>query len=185
MSACNGAPPIIRVSTGAVLAVVACVGSPNPEHEWSVTRGDAEPMSPPLLFGQAPDCTSRRNPGTSAEHAERNARHREKRYPYDPRDGIHAVEQYALAEVCYGHAARPDDAARTNRARQRLAARVDTDYAALRLRLARAIEAERWEIAHRVVHRLRLLTEHLRGHQYVEWLDRVSAKAYSEVKGNG
>jgi hypothetical protein len=69
-------------------------------------------------------------------------------------------------------------------ARQELADRMVTDYAAARLSLANAIEAERWADVLRETRHLQLLTSHLGGHEYVEWLKALVGKATARHHGS-
>ncbi|MGB5522971.1 MAG: hypothetical protein WBM96_10420, partial [Polyangiales bacterium] len=54
--------------------------------------------------------------------------------------------------------------------------RVNTDYAAARLNLVTALDQSRWSDALSEIHRLLLLTEHVRRHGYVEWLNEIVGK---------
>jgi hypothetical protein len=101
---------------------------------------------------------------------------RSDRYAYDPRDGVRAVQRYQEAEACYGAAGATSDVIRVRRSITSLTARVNTDYAAARLNLVNALEQDRWSDALREIHRLLLLTDHLRRHEYVEWLEKIIGK---------
>ena len=137
----------------------------------------------PTLFGEQSNCPSREDPLRSGIRAEEMARSRADRYPYDPRDGVRAVQGYRVAASCYDVAGRPSDADRTRGAAQELAGRVVADYAAARLSLANAIEAERWADVLRETRHLQLLTSHLGGHEYVEWLKKIVGKATARRHG--
>ena len=95
------------------------------------------------------------------------------RYPYDAGDGVRAVYHFAQAEACYRGAGSHDEAVRAGRLRTALAARVNTDYAAARLNLVTALDQARWSDALGEIHRLLLLTAHLRKDGYVEWLNKI------------
>lgn len=131
----------------------------------------------PTLFGEQPGCPSHGGSLRSGIRVEEMARSRADRYPYDPRDGVRAVRGYRVAASCYDAAGRRIDADRARVAGQELADRLITDYAAARLSLANAIEAERWADVLRETRNLQLLTSHLGGHEYVEWLKETLGKA--------
>jgi hypothetical protein len=137
----------------------------------------------PALFGKHPDCPSRGGALQRGVRAEEMARFRSDRYPYDPRDGVRAVQGYRTATDCYDAAGRPSDADRTRAAGQELAERMGTDYAAARLSLANAIETKRWADVLRETRHLLLLTSHLGGHKYVEWLVEIAGKAKAHHHG--
>ena len=138
----------------------------------------------PALFGDSPTCPSHETAVQSGIRAEEMARFRADRYPYDPRDGVRAVQGYRTAARCYEVAGRPSDAKRTRFVGQELAARMVTDYAAARLSLANAIEAERWADVLRETRHLQLLTSHLGGHEYVEWLKEIVGRATARHHGS-
>jgi len=135
----------------------------------------------PELFAEEVLCRHRGDVLAHGRKAEELARLRADRYPYDPGDGIRAVHRYQEAEACYRSAGADSAASRVRQARIALTVRVNTDYAAARLNLVNALERERWSAALGEIHRLLLLTKHLRRHEYVEWLNRtigrVAAKA--------
>jgi hypothetical protein len=58
-----------------------------------------------------------------------------------------------------------------------LQARVETDYAAARMNLTRAIQSQRWTAVLDEARRLRRLTDHLGEHDYVEWLESIMGRA--------
>ncbi len=154
-----------------------------------VRQNFAEPMDDgtarvhPPLFGDAPTCPSREMALRSGIRAEEVASFRADRYPYDPRDGVRAVQGYRTAASCYEVAGRLSDAERTRFAGQELAAQVVTDYAAARLSLANAIGAERWADVLRETRYLQLLTSHLGEHEYVEWLKEILGRATARHHG--
>lgn len=103
------------------------------------------------------------------------------RYAYNPRDGVRAVQRFQVAEACYRSIVAEADADRVRRAHSELSARVSSDYAAARLNLVNALQQERWSDALGESRRLLLLTDHLRRHEYVDWLKndigRIAARA--------
>jgi hypothetical protein len=129
---------------------------------------------PPRLFDDGSGC-----PRTEASprSLEEMARLRADRYPYDPRDGVLAVREYRRARDCYEVAGEIDDAARVDAAAIRLQARIETDYAAARMSLMRALDSERWTAALAEGRWLLRLTHHLGAHGYVEFLERIVGRA--------
>ncbi len=131
----------------------------------------------PALFVDVATCSPRGEAFRNGRRAEELALLRADRYAYNPRDGVRAVQRYQEAEACYRLAGAERDAARVRRSSSELSARVDTDYAAARLNLVNALEQDRWSDALSEIRRLLLLTEHLRRHEYVEWLEKNIGKA--------
>lgn len=153
----------------------------------SLTRQGPQRSNPapvdeyPELFATQSTCPVRGDSLDNGRRAEELALLRADRYAYNPRDGVRAVEQFQTAEACYRRVGAERDTARAHRARLELSARVSTDYAAARLNLFNALQQERWSDALAECRRLLLLTEHLRRHEYVEWLKndvgRIAARA--------
>lgn len=170
---------LVIVALGAVALVVIGFLLEN-----GTARTDGTARAHPALFGESPTCPSRETALRRGIRAEEKARSRADRYPYDPRDGVRAVQGYRTASSCYEAAARPSDAERARLSGQALADRVVTDYAAARLNLANAIEAERWADVLRETRHLQLLTSHLRAHEYVEWLKELVGKATARHHGS-
>ena len=137
----------------------------------------------PHLFVAAPTCPGPQNSHSDATRLEELGLLRADRYAYDPRDGVIAVRRFGEAAACYRAAGAKLDAARAERAARTMSLRVNTDYAAARLSLLNALEKERWSDALGEIRRLLLLTEHMRRHDYVEWLEKnlglVAARAGS------
>ena len=155
---------------GVLLAIGFLQGS-------NATSTDIRGKDHPALFDESSRCPSTKTALRNGIVAEETARLRADRYPYDPRDGVRAVHGYRTASSCYDAAGRPSDAERARFAGQELADRIVTDYAAARLSLANAIQAERWAEVLRRTRHLQLLTSHLGGHEYVEWLKELVGKA--------
>lgn len=136
----------------------------------------------PALFGITPTCPSPARSLEQARRLEELGLVRADRYPYDPRDGIHAVGLYQQAESCYRAAGALLDATRVHAATIELSGRVQTDYAAARLSLSKALKAERWSVALEEVRRLLLLTEHVAKHDYVEWLKKIVGRLTARAR---
>ncbi|MGB3052208.1 MAG: hypothetical protein WBB42_14485 [Polyangiales bacterium] len=137
---------------------------------------ERNPDEYPQLFDGVSTCPPRGDPLGNGRRSEELGLLRADRYAYNPRDGVRAVQRYQEAEACYRAAGSESDAARVARSISALSARVNTDYAAARLNLVNALEQDRWSVALSEIHRLLLLTEHLRRDEYVEWLDEIIGK---------
>lgn len=130
----------------------------------------------PELFVDVAVCPTHVEPLPNGRRLEELGLLRADRYPYNERDGVRAVQRYREALSCYRAAGSQRDAARVSRLLTALSARVNTDYAAARLNLVTALDQSRWSDALSEIHRLLLLTEHVRRHGYVEWLNEIVGK---------
>lgn len=155
-----------------VVCVAACEKSPGP----------AERIAFPELFNDNPACPESADPLTIAVRAEEQAGYRHDRYPYDPRDGVRSVRELGIAAACYDLAGRSYDAARLRTLRSQVRARISIDYSSARLSLSRAISSKDWNRALAETRRLQLLTSHLGGHDYVDWLRQTNGRATSRVQ---
>ncbi|MGB5811676.1 MAG: hypothetical protein WBG86_14160 [Polyangiales bacterium] len=145
---------------------------------WPLEEIDSgRSRSYPQLFVGAAACPTLGDPGLLGSRAEHSATYRAYRYPYDPTDGVTAVQAYKVASSCYRSYGSDADASRARGEAIELMTRVSTDYAAARLGLMRAFESERWDDVIREVRHLQLLTSHLGEHEYVEWLRKIEGKA--------
>ncbi len=167
-----------------VLVVLAFVLIGFVRQNYAKPMDDGTARVHPALFGDAPTCPTREMALRSGIRAEEVASFRSDRYPYDPRDGVRAVQSYRTAASCYEVAGRLSDAERTRFVGQELTDQIVTDYAAARLRLANAIGAERWADVLRETRHLQLLTSHLGGHEYVEWLKEILGRATARHHGS-
>ncbi len=158
--------PLIAVALGRYLrshtSEVRSVGRRAPEFPRLFER-----------YGQCPhDALSLR----AASRAEFQAMFLSDRYPYDPRDGVRAVERFREAQSCYEASGADEEARRTASLASALAARIELDYASSRLALETAIATEKWSVAHHELQKLLRLTEHRRGHPFTEHLRSVAGK---------
>ena len=156
---------------GVIAALVAWRTGPRSGPELALVP------NPPGLFEEGGGCPRPHSLHDLARKLERRGRLRADRYPYDPHDGILAVRDYRQARDCYGSAGAPNDAARAEASAVMLQARVETDYAAARMNLSRAIQSQRWAAALAEARRLRRLTDHLGEHDYVVWLKSIMGRA--------
>jgi hypothetical protein len=138
---------------------------------------DLDIPEPPRLFATEKGCSRPDGLHVFAQKLEQHGRLRADRYPYDPHDGILAVRDYRQASDCYRSAGAPGDAARAEAAAMILRARIQTDYAAARMNLSRALQSKRWTVALAEARRLHCLTDHLGEHDYVQWLEDVMGRA--------
>jgi hypothetical protein len=129
----------------------------------------SEGLEPPELFTTAQTCPA----GGSGSQVEQEADSRGDRYPYDPRDGVAAVQLYGQAASCYTAAGSASDSQRVASAGATLQATVDADYASRRLRLGRALSNDRFADALREANALLRLTQHLTDNDYVAWLTNM------------
>lgn len=159
----------------AALALLACAIWVVASDATSPAR-DAEQQEAPALFGAPPRCPAGTRPLVRARRLEQQGHLHAERYPYDPRDGIRAVLRLREAESCYRAAGLDAEAERLGDHASELVATLGVDYASSRLVLQNALEAEKWSLARTELHRLLRLTGHVKGHRYVDWLERVSGK---------
>jgi hypothetical protein len=162
---------LVLLSVSALLALVAWL-----RDEAAPSVNGRGPDGYPELFVDVATCPRRGDALGNGRRSEELGLLRADRYAYNPRDGVRAVQRYQEAEACYRAAGSESDAARVGRSIAALSARVKTDYAAARLNLVNALEQDRWSDALSEIHRLLLLTEHLRRHEYVEWLEKIIGK---------
>ncbi len=93
------------------------------------------------------------------------------RSPFAPRDGVEAVQLYALASACFkvgGDGARAADA---DLAAKQLRTSITQDFRARRVRLEHLLAVRDFDLAKNDVRVLRALTEGKQG-RYVEWLQQ-------------
>ncbi|MFW2387220.1 MAG: hypothetical protein ACN4G0_02720 [Polyangiales bacterium] len=165
----------------AALSVAALLAAVRSMDGSQVNPGIAPVAEHPDLFaGQAP-CPQSGTALANGRRAEELGLLRADRYAYSPSDGVRAVERFQVAEACYRSIGAATDADRVRRIRSDLSSRVSSDYAAARLNLVNALQQERWSDALSESRRLLLLTDHLRRHDYVDWLKndigRIAARA--------
>ncbi|HSN82700.1 MAG TPA: hypothetical protein VLS88_09000 [Polyangiales bacterium] len=143
---------------------------------WAVLRHPTSAVAAlapgaPSLFESERPCPRTSRARELGRELEARGRLRADRYPYDPRDGVAALRRHQEAISCYRFSGSTADVARVESAALTLATRVQTDYAAARMNLMRALESRRWAEARAEARQLLLFTEHLGEHDYVEWLE--------------
>ena len=138
--------------------------------------------APPALFsGDPAECPEK---GAAADHLGREARDeafaRAQRYPFDPREGVRAVEELSVARACFAAAGDRAEQASMAREHQRLRARVDEDYQVHCLRLEKAAQAGRYVEALVESRLLLAYLDHLEG-VYPDWLTQMERLLHVEV----
>lgn len=158
------------VACGLVVLVAWLRGPAAPSHNQQALHDYPE------LFVDVTVCPLQGDPLPNGRRLEELGLLRADRYAYNAGDGVRAVQRYREAQACYRAARSHSDGARVGRLLTALSARVNTDYAAARLNLVTALDQRRWSDALSEIYRLLLLTEHLRRHGYVEWLNEIIGK---------
>lgn len=138
--------------------------------------------APPALFSEvAPGC---REEGAAADRLGREARDeafaRQQRYPFDPREGVRAVQELAVAGACFAAAGDRAEQVSVVRAHQRLRARIEEDYRVHCLRLEQSIQTGRYLEALVEARLLIAYLDHLEG-TYPDWLVQVERLLHVEV----
>lgn len=161
----NRARNLIILVTALAIAIPFLFGT----RSSSMPRMNAP--APALFSDGAEDCPLE---GEAAEKrgmkAAERARAKTLRYPFDPREGLAAVELYQVAEGCLegtGEAAAV--AAEQARVRQR----IEDDYQLHRLHLERAVTESDWKAALDATHQLLNMLADRPG-EYRDWLVRLA-----------
>jgi len=164
----------LLLALGTLVAIGSRLFSTSFASEGRSSEGRAPDF--PALFEPARACPHDAFAGRAAARAEFQGILLAERYPYDPRDGVRAVHRFQEAQSCYEASGVQDGARRTGRLATRLATRIEIDYASSRLALESAMAADKWSVAQGELLKLLRLTEHRRGHPFVEYLIRVAGK---------
>ena len=143
----------------------------------------ADDVPAPALFAPAFACPRVDASPTAGFRLERAARLRAERYPYDPEDGVRAVELFLQARSCYRASGSEANASRAERLAHGLRRRVETDYASARLVLRQALRRDHFSSANRETRRLLAMTRHLRPDPYFHWLQETAGRlsAHADV----
>ncbi len=106
----------------------------------------------------------------TARENERAARAKQQRFPFDPQDGVEAVDMLRTSEACYRVAGRPDEASQAHAAMEEWSQVINSEYSTVRLRLKYDLEHDRFAEALKRVDEIRaLLAPHGKG-GYYRWL---------------
>ncbi|MDH5491709.1 MAG: hypothetical protein OEY14_07135 [Myxococcales bacterium] len=135
----------------------------------------AEGMEAPPLFAEGGSCPA----GGSGQMLEAQADSRGDRYPYDPRDGVLAVQLFRQAAACYRAESHEPEATRANRIGDEVQNQVEADYAARRLRLHHALASARWADVERDASALLAFVDQVSETEnpWKEWLTRIRREA--------
>ena len=191
--AASSASPLVIIAgvLGAVVVIWSLQGEENAGLE-------TEAPEPYPLFAEAQACpvADPMQALARAASAAEAALAKSERYPFDPGDGLDSVILYDTAYACYTaqHATAP--ASEMQRERDYMHHRIQEDYDTHRLRMARALELERYDDA---LLEDRALLAMVRergdpnasvagdGHPYVEWLERMERQLQllTAVPGEG
>jgi hypothetical protein len=133
--------PILVAALGIALVFLAWQGA------GKATEGAEEGalVEPPSLTPPATPCPET-EPALAAQRArgdELAARAKQERYPFDPSEGLAALQRLEAAATCLDAAGTPADAIRIRGARDAFQARLNDDFSALRLRLQLALDQDR------------------------------------------
>ncbi len=143
----------------------------------------AHKLDTPELFVEVSSCRSSNKPLAAAIRAEHAGHSRGDRYAYEPNDGVRAVRDYEEAALCYLAADQHESAERVAVYKERLQARIASDYAAARTRLFQAYESQRWSTVLVEARKLISLTSDIDSDQstFVAWLHQTRRRAATKV----
>ncbi|MEA2700779.1 MAG: hypothetical protein QOI66_5050, partial [Myxococcales bacterium] len=133
------------------------------------------------LFGTlSGSCPEEQRAAPRAAEAVAAADAREIRYAFDRAEGVAAVGQLRVAELCgkrAGDTRLMDD---IHGRRGALEARINSDYKALRITMRRAIARDDFKTIAQTANQLRRLVGHRPG-RYLAWLGELERRAVDEV----
>ena len=134
----------------------------------------SEPSSDAPVLNYSGDIQCPDGVAADAEHAarenERAAQAKQQRFPFDPRDGVEAVDNLRISEACYQAAGRADEASRTHADTERWSHWVNSEYSTVRLRLKYDLEHEQFADALRRIDEIRTFLGSHGGGEYGQWL---------------
>jgi hypothetical protein len=146
--------------------------------------GGAMPQSDapePVLFNKPQTaCPEPQRAAPRAAEAIAAADSREIRYTFDRAEGVAAVAQLGIAEMCATAARNKRLSGEVNGRRTELETKINSDYKALKIELARAMAREDWVSIVQCTLQLRRLTAHQPG-PYTIWLAELQRKAQEKV----
>ncbi len=140
----------------------------------------AAPPRAPVLFTTVGECPLDAASGAGAERLERRGRIRIERYPYDAQDGVRGVMLMQHAVACYRAAGLDAAATRLDARVTRLAAKLESDFAAARVAFEHALTRGRIRIASALGRKLLAMTEHVASNSYVDWLEAQTARVFAD-----
>ena len=181
------ASPVLLLLAPAVM-IFAGLGAYNAS-EADVSKAEVEA---PVLVGSAPQTSCPEQDPVAAERrardGDRAAAAKQQRSAFELADGIDAITLWQKAGACFTTAGKPEQAARTEQQAADWTARLNTQYATLRMQLRAALDSRRDIEALSTVRNLQsLLARHEPG-PYQRWLaqlreslERKMAKAEAEA----
>ncbi|HTE51995.1 MAG TPA: FHA domain-containing protein [Kofleriaceae bacterium] len=126
--------------------------------------------APQLFAGDPDDCPLEGEAALKrGRRAAERARSKTLRYPFDPREGLSAVELYRAASACLEGS---DEAAAVAVEAARVRQRIEDDYQLHRLHLERAVGESDWKAALEATHQLLAMLADRPG-DYRDWLVRL------------
>ncbi|HEY0710958.1 MAG TPA: hypothetical protein VGG33_29415, partial [Polyangia bacterium] len=147
--------------------------------------GSAMPQSDapaPVLFSKPQTaCPEPQRAAPRAQEAIAAADSREIRYGFDRAEGVAAVAQLGVAEMCATVGRNTRLAAEIRERRVGLETRINADYKGLQIELGRAMPREDYVTIVQCAHQLRRLTAHQPG-PYTVWLAELHRNALEKVK---
>ncbi|HEY0715334.1 MAG TPA: hypothetical protein VGF45_21820 [Polyangia bacterium] len=162
------------------IAAVAAVGiyMVYPKSSGAMPQSDAPE---PVLFNRPQSaCPEPQRAGPRAIEAISAADSREIRYGFDRAEGVAAVAQLGIAEMCATVGRNPRLAAEVRARRTELETKINSDYKGLKIELSRAIAREDYITVTQCAQQLRRLTAHQPG-PYTIWLAELQRKAQEKV----
>jgi hypothetical protein len=142
-----------------------------------------EPAVPELLEPAPESCSTQGTASADrAFEAERLARAKQQRYPFDASEGARVLALLQEASVCFREAGRVRDSQRTDAELASFQARLASDFAALRVRLSGLRAGNRPEPALAVTRELLLLTSGQLEHPYARWLSELERELERKVQ---
>jgi hypothetical protein len=109
----------------------------------------------------------------TAIETEREALAKQQRLPFDPRDGVEAMDILSKSEACYRVAGRIDEASRIQRAAEKWSEFMNSEYSTTRLRLKFDLEHDRYADAIKRIDELRALLAPRGTGEYTQWLTQT------------
>jgi len=174
----EGFAPISTKGTTLLLATALVLGVAGIGiYKFSTLGFTSEPSTEAPALNYAGDIQCPDVFAVDAEHVarekERAAQAKQQRFPFDPRDGVEAVDILRISEACYNAAGRFDEALRTHADMEKWSHWVNSEYSTVRLSLKYDLEHDRFADALRRIDEIRaFLGPHGVG-EYYQWLTQT------------
>ncbi len=174
----SGSLPVTSKGTKLLLTAAAVLGLAGiGMYKYQGWAAIVEPaLEPPTLTSTSRSTCTYVVP-SDADHAafenERAALAKQQRFPFDPRDGVEAIEDLSQSEACYRVAGRVDEASRIHATVERWSDYVSGEYTTVRLRLKFDLEHNKYADAIMQIDAVRaFLPPHGAG-PYYQWLTQT------------